>query len=274
MADAEMSRDRTQIFPVSASRIHGLSLLLRWKGAGDLGLEVELARVADVWSFNDPPLSEPLVARARVPAGHEGWVDFAFDAQVEPGLYRLRVPASEGLAWARSTPLPGVAAAQKKPSWRCYVTERAVNAMRLDPPSEPFGPEGAVNGVSRPDRWPNIWISRPLGSAPQALTLDLGREESFNAVYLTFDTNLHLDHRAFPPFHRIKECVRDYAVQVERDGRWETVVEVAGNYQRRRIHRFEPAGRRVVAQRLRIEVRATNGEPTARIYEVRVYSEA
>jgi len=267
--DADLAMDRAQIFPVSEGRIDTLSLLLRWKGEGDLDLTVELARVADIWSFNDPPLAEPIRARAAIPAGHEGWVDFEFNAQVEPGLYRLAVPAHEGLAWARSVAVPGVAAAQKKTYWRLFATERAVNAMRISPGSSPFGPENVVNGASRPDRWPNIWISRPMGGFPQALTLDLGRPQTFNTLYLTFDTNLHLDHRAFPAFYRHKECVRDYAIQAERHGEWHTLVEVQGNYQRRRVHRFEP----VEAQRLRIEVRATNGEPTARIYEVRTYNE-
>ena len=58
-------------------------------------------------------------------------------------------------------------------------------------------------------------------------------------------------------------------MQIELNGGWETLVEVGGNYQRRRVHRIEA----VAARRLRIEVRDTNGEPTARIYEVRVYKE-
>ena len=267
--DADMGLDRAQIVPVSEGRIDTVSLLLRWRGEGDLELPVELVRVADVWAFNDPPAGDALAATATAPAGHEGWVDFAFDAAVEPGLYCLRVPAREGLAWARSTAVPGVAAACKRTHWLRYAPEKPVNALRLSPASSPFGAESAVNGVSRTDAWPNLWVSRPIGDFPQALTLDLGAERAFDTVYLTFDTMLHLDHRAFPPFHRVRECVRDYAVQVGRDGGWETVAEVTGNYQRRRVHRIEA----VTARRVRIEVRATNGEPTARLYEVRLYHE-
>ena len=267
--DADMALDRAQIVPVSEPRIDAVSLLLRWRGEGGLELPVELARVADIWAFNDEPLGTPLAATAVIPAGHEGWVDFAYDAQVEPGLYRLTVPAREGLAWARSGAVPGVAAAYKRTHWNRYAPEKPVNAMQLAPPSRPFGPDSVVNGVNRTDAWPNLWVSQPIQGFPQTLTLDLGAEQTFDTIALTFDTLLHLDHRAFPPFHRIRECVRDYAVEVERNGAWETVVEVEGNYQRRRIHRIEP----VTAQRVRIACRATNGEPTARIYEVRVYSE-
>ncbi|MFP4057863.1 MAG: FAD-dependent oxidoreductase [Candidatus Brocadiia bacterium] len=267
---ADLARDYAQILPLSAARLDTLSLLLRWEGEEALELPIELAPVADIWSFNDPPLGEPLAATATVPPGHQGWVDFPFQARIEPGLYRIAVPAREGLAWARSTALPGVAAASKKPSWRRYATERGVNAVRLDPPSAPFGPESVVNGVARPERWPNLWLSRPLQGSPQALTLDLGSDRTFDTVHLTFDTMLHLDHRAFPPLHGVPQCVRHYAVQVEREGAWETVAEVADNVQYRRVHAFEP----LRARRLRIEVRATNGAPEARLYELRVYSRA
>ncbi|MFW6164173.1 MAG: FAD-dependent oxidoreductase, partial [Planctomycetota bacterium] len=268
-ADADLAVDRAQIVPISERRVDTVSLLLRWRGQTDLDLEVELARVADIWAFNDPPAGDVLTATATVPGGHAGWVDFAFDAAVEPGLHCLRVPAREGMTWSRSTAMPGVAAAWKRPHWQRYVTERAVNAVRLSPASSPFAAESAVNGVNRTDTWPNLWISRPLGGAPQALTLDLGAEQTFDTVCLTFDTLLHHDHRAFPPFHRIAECVRDYAVAVEADGAWRTVVEEEGNYQRRRVHRFEA----VTARRLRLVVRGTNGAPEARVYEVRVYQE-
>jgi hypothetical protein len=40
---------------------------------------------------------------------------------------------------------------------------------------------------------------------------------------------------------------------------------VAGNWQRLRRHRFPP----VTTRRLRVEVQATNGDSTARVYEIR-----
>ena len=69
--------------------------------------------------------------------------------------------------------------------------------------------------------------------------------------------------------YRVPECVKDYALKVFcRDG-WRTVVECRGNYHRRRVHRFET----VEADKLELEVQSTNGAPTARVYEVRIYKE-
>ncbi len=66
------------------------------------------------------------------------------------------------------------------------------------------------------------------------------------------------------------ETVRDYALQYWDDnhGDWKTIVEIAGNYQRLRRHHF-PA---VETKKLRLQITATNGDPEARVYEIRCYA--
>jgi hypothetical protein len=141
--------------------------------------------------------------------------------------------------------------------------------MRLHPPSTPFGPENVINGVARPEKWPNIWISDPNATFPQTLTLDFGEDVEFNTVYLTFDTNLHVDTSSWPPLYKAPECVRDYALKIPRNNKWEVIAEFRGNYHRRRIHRFDT----VKSRKLMLEIYASNGDPTARVYEIRVYKE-
>ena len=43
-----------------------------------------------------------------------------------------------------------------------------------------------------------------------------------------------------------------------------------GNFQRRRVHRFSP----VTAKRFRLTVTATYGDPSARVFGIRLYDEA
>jgi len=62
--------------------------------------------------------------------------------------------------------------------------------------------------------------------------------------------------------------VRDYRIHYVQDGVVRPLVEVAGNYQRVNRHAFDP----IPASAVRIHITATNGDPIARIYEVRVYS--
>ena len=67
----------------------------------------------------------------------------------------------------------------------------------------------------------------------------------------------------------VPECVRDYRVLYYDGSEWITVAEVSNNYQRRRIHRFPE----VAASKLKVVVEATNGDKSARIYEIRAYNE-
>lgn len=145
------------------------------------------------------------------------------------------------------------------------------------------GAYNVINGLTRPldddmEMWigkvpDNMWISDPKQELPQWVELDFGEPKTVNTVYLTFDTNLKTkrylswrfkDEERMPP-----ECVRDFQVQVLRDGKWVTVSRVRNNWQRRRIQRFDP----VKTSKLRILITATNGDPSARIYEIRAYNE-
>jgi hypothetical protein len=65
------------------------------------------------------------------------------------------------------------------------------------------------------------------------------------------------------------ETVRDYSVVLRSgNGHSRVVAEVAGNFQRVNRHRFDAAE----ATAVRLEIRATNGDPLARVFEVRVYA--
>ena len=65
------------------------------------------------------------------------------------------------------------------------------------------------------------------------------------------------------------ETVKDYLLTARTaDGRQTTLAAVKGNFQRLQRHRFAAAA----IQSLRIEVQATNGDPQARIFEVRCYA--
>ncbi len=66
------------------------------------------------------------------------------------------------------------------------------------------------------------------------------------------------------------ETVRDYRVSVRKAGsrEWMEVVSVKGNFLRLRRHRFTT----VEAEALRVTVEATNGDESARIFEIRCYA--
>lgn len=142
----------------------------------------------------------------------------------------------------------------------------------------PEGPGAMVqSGVTRGiGRTSHRWISDPAAGFPQALTFRWNQRQKLSEVILTFDSNLSqplaLSHSdgftALMQRGPQPETVRDYVVEAHSQEGWAPVAEVRDNYQRRRKHNFDP----VAADALRVTVRATNGSPSARVFEVRAYS--
>ncbi|MEA2708358.1 MAG: hypothetical protein QOF78_959 [Phycisphaerales bacterium] len=270
----ELNCPRAQLFPVSGDRIDTVSLWLESRRADAFEMQLGLRSAPHVWDFRAK--EDIAVAKARVPAGHNGWVEFTLNQKVEPRkLYWVHAPAAPKIFWQSVSVTPGVShltppgttAAQRlgKTRWEQQGTAYCL-ALKLTPPSKPYAAANVNTGTHRPDRWPNIWISEP--SLPQHVALKWDKPKKFNTVLLTFDTNT--GRRENLPLFRYPDCVKDYDVQAMVGGAWRTVASGRENYMRRCEHRFEA----VEAEQLRLNVLATNGATMARVYEIRVYDEA
>lgn len=133
-----------------------------------------------------------------------------------------------------------------------------------------------INGISRGvyER-KNRWASDPTQPMPQWLELHFREPKRIREVHLTFDTGLNREltlsfveaANGRMVWGSQPETVRDYELQVLDGNNAKTVVKVEGNYQRKRVHQFEPQ----FATGIRLVVHTTNGDKSARVFEVRVY---
>ena len=110
----------------------------------------------------------------------------------------------------------------------------------------------------------HAWVSDPEAGLPQALTVSLAEPQEACEVRITFDSDFFLPrkwvHHELPT-----TLVRAYAVEVTVDGtNWRTVANVTDNCRRLAVHRFAPC--RIAA--VRVTVRETYGDPSARIFAV------
>lgn len=71
------------------------------------------------------------------------------------------------------------------------------------------------------------------------------------------------------PLSAQPKCVKDYELRIFDGNESVTLCRVKGNYLRQRIHHFPV----VVSKNLRLHITATNGDPSARVYEIRVYNQ-
>ena len=128
--------------------------------------------------------------------------------------------------------------------------------------------QNVTNGVARPHRFTNLWKSDPNLPLTQWLQLSWKEDKEVSTIELTFPGHLLREYHAYDPFYLDPQCPKDYSILVMINEQWETVVEVKGNYQRQRKHLLI---KKVLTNKLRVCIHATNGDPSAQIYEVRCY---
>ncbi|MBO7093055.1 MAG: hypothetical protein J6W23_14835, partial [Victivallales bacterium] len=127
-------------------------------------------------------------------------------------------------------------------------------------------PEQVIDGVSRPvDDCVHGWISSPDEKLPQSLQLDFEEPVSAKEIRLTFDTDLTPSRVYLAPMPR--QLVKSYVVEGYDGKTWKTLAEETENKLRLRIHPFEEQKLSAV----RVTVRETWGDASARIFEVRLY---
>lgn len=271
----ELRLPTAQLFPVSTGRIDAVELLLSSALPHDVTLELGLRPAAHVWDFR--ATRDLARASATLRAGQHGYLRFEFHADVSANaLYYVHLAAHPGVSWlmasetaGKASRIPAGASAADLPGtdyWRPISGGHAF-AIRVSPEQRPYGPANVIRGGSRPDRWTNLYQSNPSVGLPAWVELKWPRPVHFNQVEIAFDTDVN--RRIVLPLFRYPDCVRDYSVSIEEAGHWKTVLTEEGNYFRRRVHRLHP----VSTTGLRLNVTATNGADTARIYSLRVYDE-
>lgn len=260
-----------QLLPVSAGRLDEVRLLLEAEQPGIVTLWLGKAQRINALPEESTHLCT--VTAPIQPGIH--WVRFPVQRDLpENSLIWLKLPSREGIRWCHQEAIrPLGSRTVCWSSWdQRWVHKKGCVAVQLTPTSTPYAPENVTNGVARPEKWTNIWISDPHQPLPQSLTLHFDKPKKIGSVLLTFDTDL--DTNIFLPkpygvfgIRQMASCVKDYEIQALVDGQWVQLDCRQGNYQRRQIHTFQS----VMAEKLRVRVLETNGDPSARIYEIRCY---
>jgi len=212
------------------------------------------------------------VINAVVPPKRESFVEFPIDCAIREPFVWVWLQPTEGISWRLMNRAPiGSCRAYGGSSGRQWtVVEGQYYAVAVDPPlaiPADYRPENAVNGATRiQGDITNLWASDPEQPMPQWLALEFPEPTKFNTVYLTFDTDMNNRYHD-EPF--VPQCVREYELSHHDGTQWTTILRENGNFQRRRVHRFDT----VVGTKLKLTVHGTDATPAARLFEIRVYDE-
>ncbi|SFS13577.1 FAD dependent oxidoreductase [Granulicella pectinivorans] len=269
----ELLQRRGQWVAVGGDTLRSVRFCLSNRTTHVQHVEVRAMRVKHIWDYVVDDSMVLAGATLTVDPGDQQWINWTLPEGIElpqQGYVRFDLLENADVSWHVAGAIePGhVSAFEMAPGKMRRYSSGVTLALRVDPPQRCFAASNVTSGQTRPHAWTNLWRSDPDLSLPQTLTLTWDEEHAVSVIDLTFAGHLLREYHAYAPFYRDPQCVKDYDVQVDVRGTWQTVLSVRDNYQRLRRHSlFAP----VVTSKLRVVVTATNGDPSAAIYEIRVY---
>ncbi len=264
----------------NASREHddvkGFYLKLKSSLADPQTVTLHARVIGDSLDTLSPP-GEIVSAKATVPPQSEGWIKFPLnldlgtDKLMDRCFIMVWVEEAAGISWQSVSNLsfyyragvPDNNGGWKMNNSKCF-------RISINEPIEEIAncaPENVINGYSRKiDKNFYEWVSDPEETLPQWLELEFKKPTEINSVSIVFDTDLSNPGTCWTVKRpSVPECVKDYDLEVYAGSKWIKVASVTDNFMRKRIHTFEP----LTAEKIRVNVNATQGDKSARIMEIR-----
>jgi hypothetical protein len=238
-------------------------------------VECELKHVEHIWDYRSEPKTLLSSSVLSVPPGKFHWIEWKIDLDKNTGLIadryvRLDLLPNPKIEWhiADAIETGHFAAYEISPGHMRRLGKGLGLSYEIDPPQSCFSPKLVVSGVTRPYRSTNIWRSDRKQAFPQWLELRWEKKQRISTIELTFPGYVEREYHAYPPFYRDPQCAEAYSIEARIDKQWHGILHITNNYQRHRRHSLRSP---IETDAVRIIIRATNGDSSAGIFEVRCY---
>lgn len=267
---------RGQWIGVGTETIDTLSVCLTNRTDTPQQVKAYVHPIQHIWDYRTIPGESLAEATLVVPAhAEQHWVEWPLQlthGQPRGSYIRLDLDANPDVEWhSAGTIIPGHTAAYDMGAGRMrrYLRDGGTLSFRISPPQPAFEPEQVLTGVTRPHRSTNVWRSNPNEPLDQWLALEWADPQTISEIHITFPGHVLREVHHYGPLYRDPQCPKQYKVQAWLNGAWVTVGSEEKNYQRLRKHVLDQA---ITTAKIRIVIEATNGDPSAAIYEVRCYA--
>ena len=269
---ADTCHENTGKVGKTAGRIDSISICVSNDSGTPQRLEAKVLETDGIFDYRIEGLRELFSGSAEVPPGKRQWIDF--DVKLDslaPGRFiRLDIMPNENIEWhmAGRIVTGHIATYQIAPDKMRRFGSGHTLSFRTTPAQRCYEPGNITSGVTRPAVYTNLWKSDPAQPLPQYVTLEWDTPQRIGCIELTFPGHLLRELHAYRPEYRDPQCPKDYTVEALVGDRWVTLETIEGNYQRRNCLRLDT---KVETTQLKVTVMATNGDPSAQIYEIRCY---
>jgi hypothetical protein len=259
-----------QLIAVASSKLEWIELLLENLSNEPQQVAVSLKKVQHIWDYRLAGNFEMAATWLEVEPGKH-WVRWVLEMDIEPGTFiRIDAGPNNKVLWhTASCIIPGHMSMYQISTDRMRRFGNGHTlSFRVSPSQACFGPNNIQSGVTRPYAYTNLWKSDEKANLPQWIELAWKDKQTIKTVECTFPGHLLREYHAYDPFYRDPQCPADYSIECLENEKWIPVVSIEGNFQRHRVHHFSFP---VSTNKLRLVIYATNGDPSAQVYEIRCY---
>lgn len=269
----ELLQRRGQWVALGGERLQTLRFCLSNTSEIPQRVSVKLMKVQHIWDYRVEDAMELCTGELILFPGPKQWIEWHIPTDAtfqQDGYIRVDLLPNPHVQWHVANAVePGHVSAFEMSSGKMRRYSSGVTlSMQVEPPQKSYSAANVLSGVTRPHATTNLWRSDPKQPLPQWLELAWATPQNVSEMILTFPGHLLREYHAYAPMYRDPQCVCDYDIQIPVGDYWRTIAEVRGNYQRRNVVTFAEPLR---TNRMRVLVLATHGDPSAAIYEIRLY---
>ena len=271
----DVARATISGFSAKHGDIHGIYVKLHSSLTESQIVRLHVKTLGDLDTVT--PFDDVFTADAEIPPMAENWVFFPVHVRVDPAQFQhgaylqLWIEAEPGISWRSTEKLSNYRKTGIRNAdgvWEWTVCTNLNFSIKV--PNDILAncsPESAINGHSRIlSEEEYEWVSDPTQALPQWLQLDFEKPAAINRIDLVFDTDMTNPGTCWGiKIPHVPVCVKDYTVEVFDGKSWLQVADIRDNFMRKRVHTFPE----FTAERIRVTVKETWGDPSARITEVR-----
>lgn len=240
---------------------------LRLKGivSKDTVLKFHLRSSYDIWDFASD--DDIIFKKIEVKKGTQT-ITIEIEKNFEPGIYWFYLEKNDDVVLKTTEEkIPGGGIIFKPKKTWAFSKWLPYNNLyfEVEPSIYPFVPENINNGVSRPERWTNVWIPDTEKDSRPILEIDLKEKKDFNLIQFIFDGDVDEDYLFMPSLYTFPHIPAHFNIYIEKDKVWKKVMEIRENTKYLVSCRFE---RPVSTQKLRVEFLDAK---ELWLYEIRIY---
>ncbi len=237
-------------------------------------LQAKVYSVEDIWDYSLNGVAQLAETTLELPPGNNQWISWDVQLNTSNGLpvegyIRLDLFENENVEWHRAGKIePGQVCSFDIGERMRRYDHGITMSYKVEPEQNCYEAKNVLSGYTRPYRSTNLWRSDE--KAPEAPWIELSWDniEAISQIEITFPGNILREYHSYESFYRDSQCAKDYSISLWVDGEWREVLRVTDNYQRQRKHQLNQT---VSTDRLRLTIHATNGDPSAAVYEIRCY---